>query len=134
MTREEKKKYLRGYENAKMELEKLEEDYLEAFTHATNMVFQITGMPSSKSKSDRLLKSVAKIMTMKERLDKYRKKVRTIDAELSNLRPYHRFIIEEVDINHVPIHVFAKRVGHDEQAVRKMRNRIIDKMFLQTEL
>ena len=131
MTREEKKKYLRGYENAKMELEKLEEDYLEAFTHATNMVFQITGMPSSKSKSDRLLKSVAKIMTMKERLDKYRKKVRTIDAELSNLRPYHRFIIEEIDINHVPISLFSKRVGHKEKAVREMHNRIVDKMFLE---
>lgn len=131
MTREEKKKYLRGYENAKMELAKLEEDYLEAFTHATNMVFQITGMPSSKSKSDRLLKSVAKIMTMKERLDKYRKKVRTIDAEMANLRPYHRFIIEEVDINHVPISLFSKRVGHKEKAVREMHNRIVDKMFLE---
>lgn len=131
MTREEKKKYLRGYENAKMELEKLEEEYLEAFTHATNMVFQITGMPTSKSKSDRLLKSVARIMSMKERLDKYKKKVCTIDAEMANLRPYHRFIIEEVDINHVPISLFSKRVGHKEKAVREMHNRIVDKMFLE---
>lgn len=134
MTRDEKKKYLHGYQNATIELQKLEDEYFTAFTQATNMVFQITGMPTSKSKSDRLLKSVAKIMDMKERIDKYKKKIRTIDTEISHLRPYHRYMIEEIDIKHVPINVYAKRTGHDEKSLREMRNRVIDKMFLHTEL
>ena len=130
MDRNEKKRYLHGYQNATIELQKLEDEYFTAFTQATNMVFEITGMPSSKSRSDRLLKSVARIMEMKERIDKYRKKIKAIDNEMSHLKPWHYQIINEIDIKHVPIYLFCKRNNENEQAVRKVRNRIIDKMNL----
>lgn len=134
MDRNEKKRYLHGYQNATMELQKLEDEYFTAFTQATNMVFEITGMPSSKSRSDRLLKSVARIMEMKERIDKYRKKIKAIDNEMSHLKPWHYQIISEIDIKQVPINVFCKRTGKNEKSLRELRNRIIDKMFLHTEL
>lgn len=129
MNRQEKKKYLRGYQNVKSDIKKLEDEYETIFTEATRIVPMLTGMPSSNVKDDRVLKYIMKLTEIQKRLTEKKKKLSCIENEINNLRPFHRHLITQIDLNHVPIRIVAKQISRDEQSIKKMHNRIVDKMF-----
>ena len=131
MERYEKKKYLRGYQNAIINLKRLEEEYETVYTEATKIVPTLTGMPSSNVKDDKMAKYAAKLAEIQARIDNARNKIARIDAELAHLKPYHRTIIELVDVKGYPVSAVARKLNITEHGVRVKRNRIIDKMFLQ---
>lgn len=129
MNRNEKKRYLQGYQNAIINLEKLQEEYETVFTQATKIVPELSGMPSSDVKDDKMLKYSIKLMEISRKISRIKGKISKIDKELANLRPYHKQLIEMTDINRFPIALVAQKMQLTEHAVRTKRNRIIDKMF-----
>ena len=131
MNRQEKKRYLHGYRYAKIELRKLKEEYETVYTEAVKIVPTLTGMPSSNVKDDKTSKYVARLIELERKIKECESKVSSIDEEMLNLRPYHKYMITQIDIKRVPIKVYAKKMNVNEQSVKRMRNRIIDKMFLQ---
>lgn len=130
MNRNEKKRYLQGYQNAIMNLQKLQEEYETVFTEATKIVPELSGMPSSNVKDDRTLKYSIKLAEINAKIEKTKAKIARIDKALSSLRPYHRYLINSIDIKHVPIAALAKKTKQTEDVIRQTRNRIIDKMSL----
>lgn len=130
MDRNEKKRYLHGYQNAVVHLQKLRDEYETVFTEATKIVPELSGMPSSNVKDDRTLKYSIKLNEIQTKIDKVSEKIAKIDKELANLKPYHKRLIEMTDINHYPIGMVAKKMNLTEHAVRIRRNRVIDKMNL----
>ena len=133
MNRNEKKRYLQGYQNAIINLEKLQEEYETVFTQATKIVPELSGMPSSNVKDDKMLKYSIKLAEISAKIKRVKGKISKIDKELANLRPYHKQLIEMTDINRFPIALVAQKMQLTEHAVRTKRNRIIDKMFLQRD-
>lgn len=129
MNRNEKKRYLQGYQNAIMNLQKLQEEYETVFTQATKIVPELSGMPSSNVKDDKMLKYSIKLAEISAKIERIKGKISKIDKELANLRPYHKQLIEMTDINRFPIALVAQKMRLTEHAVRTKRNRIIDKMF-----
>ena len=130
MNRNEKKRYLQGYQSAIMNLQKLQDEYETVFTEATKIVPELSGMPSSNVKDDRTLKFSIKLAEIRTKIDKTKIKIAKIDKELANLRPYHKQLIEMTDINRFPVALVAQKMRLTEHAVRTKRNRIIDKMDL----
>jgi DNA-directed RNA polymerase specialized sigma24 family protein len=88
-------------------------------------------MPSSNVRENKLEKGAEKLAELDERIKKAEAKKAFIESEIRKLKPHQRALIAAVDIQLRPIPAVAREMGVSEKAIRKARNRIIDKMFLQ---
>lgn len=131
MERQTKKRLLRSYTRLLTRIKTLHDDYEVTYTNATKMSPSMSGMPSGNVRENKLEKGAEKLAELDERIKKAEAKKAFIESEIRKLKPHQRALIAAVDIQLRPIPAVAREMGVSEKAIRKARNRIIDKMFLQ---
>ena len=130
MDRQEKKRYLRSYQATLEYIERQRLEYEKTLTEATKIVPELSGMPSSNVKDDKILKYTIELTEISKRIEKAKRKIARIDKSFKDLTYADAFIIRNIDIYHVPIATFAREERIEEDLLRRKRNRIIDKLNL----
>ena len=130
MDRQEKKRYLRSYQATLEYIERQRLEYEKTLTEATKIVPELSGMPSSNVKDDKILKYTIELTEISKRIEKAKRKIARIDKSFKDLTYADAYIIRKIDIYRVPIATFAREERIEEDLLRRKRNRIIDKLNL----
>ena len=131
MTRQDKKRYLYGYYFLDDKIRRLKEEYETIFTQATKTTpSESDGSQHMGNADSKIEKYAVKLANISAKIDRVQNKKDCIERELKMLKPHQRYLIEQIDLKHIPVTKVAERINRSEKTIRNNRNRIIDKMFI----
>lgn len=130
MTREEKKKILRGYNDILYSIDILTDEYTKAFTSATKITSASDGMPHATSNESKMEKNGAKLVEVRKKLERQIEKKLVIDRAIERLNPKQQRIIKKCDIGGMSLHRYSIEVKRTYRNIILLHNNALDKLTL----
>lgn len=131
MNREQKRQILRRYSNLSMQIQNLTDMYQEIYTEATHITPAYTEGSGSHDNESKIEKKCIKLAEISERINKAKAKQRRVDKALARLKPYHRYLLTQVDINGQGIKRVANKTHKDPSSLARTYNKALDALNLE---
>lgn len=131
MDRERKRAILKDSAFIPLQIQGLKDRYDELLTTATHITAGYEGSGSSTHNNDsKIEKNVVKLTEISLKIAKLEAKYERINKSINELKPYHRFLIIQVDVKGKGIRRVAKETHRDPSSLTKTYNKALDSLKL----
>ena len=130
MTREDKKRILRRYNEILFNIDRLTDKYATIYTNAVNVVVCSNGMPTAHNGTSRTETEVIKMSQVLEELETEERKKIIIDNALKNLTEIQEDILRQTEINGLSLYRYSLSVRKDYKYIIKLHNRSLDNLSI----
>lgn len=129
MNRKRKKEILRNYPFIPLQIQALIDQYNEVYTAATHITtgYEDSGSGTHDNES-KIEKRVIKLAELSMKIKKLQEKQKRIESAIDDLRPYHKFLINQIDVKGKGVSRVAHETHRDVSSLHKTHNKALDNL------